>query len=827
MPTELATAPSYAGRWSKLSVPVTPWVRSFISDDLGFQQMTPVQASTIPLFLSHKDVIVEAVTGSGKTLAFVVPVLEMLLRRSTRLKKDEVGALIISPTRELAEQIYNVVQSFLDAQAGTSGINGDGEEGDADAVRQNEDDEDDIDSDSDADEAKASRSSSRKPNLISGAQLVVGGSKNTPLDDYRHFKDSGPDILIGTPGRLEELLSKKGVRKSELEVLVLDEADRLLDLGFAEHLHRILALLPKQRRTGLFSATMTDAVGELVRIGLRNPVRVLVKVETKSKKTPASASANPNTAGSAATPDDSSRRTPASLTNMFLVCRPENKLAQLLRILRSEARDWGAAKFIVYFSTCAQVNYFYTLLSRMSRTKRDGIALHALHGKQTPNKRRGTFNNFVRSSSASAASGSGGAGVTVLFCTDVAARGLDMPDVDVVVQYDPPTDPKVFSHRCGRTARAGRKGRAIVMLHRGREEDFVAYMRVKKIPLSPYPYLSAAGEATEEPILPDPDVAARELEASMRAEIVRDRELVDLGVRAFVSYVRAYSKHEMGYIFSLGSLDLYGMAHSYALLRLPKMPELKAISASTSATTGVVSKGKADGRAEVVEERLGSYDVPVVDIDAIAYRDQTKQVAWERKQAASKAAWEARQAKMAEEAAAAAAGKTYALDNDGDSDSGSSDDPNSGPEDLATRLREKRKRSAAAGTAWSDQKDRKSAKLHRREKRAKKKEVLKTQRQAAADQQAREQRVVAAADDDDEEEEEEEDWDEEYRKLRKHKRQQIKKKQARRANGDDMDIGWASHSDDQGGDSDISHDSDTGKSTKKCKTVDEEPFFVI
>lgn len=358
--------------------------------------MTPVQASTIPLFLSHKDVIVEAVTGSGKTLSYVIPILEMLLRRSDPVPRGQVGALVVVPTRELAIQVHKVFKSFLDAQPES-----------ASAVR--------------------------------GAQLVVGGSKLTPANDYAFFKDNAPHILVGTPGRLEELLANSGVRTTEMEALVLDEADRLLDLGFAASLRSILDKLPKQRRTGLFSATMTDAISELARIGLRNPVRVVVKVEAKT----------------------SERRTPASLENMYHISRPENRLAQLLRILRAETSN-GARKAVVFFATCAQVNYLYKVLAPLGPAQLGKVRLYSLHGKQTPARREATFREFVADS-----------GPAALLCTDVAARGLDLPDIDVVVQFDAPTDPKVFSHRCGRTARAGRSGRAVVLLSRGPEEGYV------------------------------------------------------------------------------------------------------------------------------------------------------------------------------------------------------------------------------------------------------------------------------------------------------------------------------------------------------------------
>ncbi|KAJ9479736.1 ATP-dependent rRNA helicase SPB4 [Pseudozyma hubeiensis] len=747
-PTQLRTAPSYAGRWTKLSPPLTPWILSLLSD-LSFAQMTPVQASTIPLFLSHKDVVVEAVTGSGKTLAFVIPVLEMLLRRSTRLRKDEVGALIVSPTRELAEQIHKVLMIFLDAQSSADEME---EEEEVEA-----EEEETSDSDSDSDSAavrqpKETKTAKRKSTRIAGSQLVVGGSKSTPLDDYRLFRDTGPDILVGTPGRLEELLSKKGVKKSSLEILVLDEADRLLDLGFTENLRRILSFLPKQRRTGLFSATMTDALSELVRMGLRNPVRVVVKVEAKSKSV-----------GS-----DESRRTPASLQNLYQVSRPENKLAQLVRILLFESSDkgmsGGARKFIVYFSTCAQVNYFHSVFSQLPILKSHSVTLFALHGKQTPSKRKSQFEAFVTSTSLDSGGGGGGA-ASVLFCTDVAARGLDLPDVEVVVQYDPPTDPKVFSHRCGRTARAGRRGRAIVMLHSGREVDLVNYLGVKRIPLAAYPYLSAGLEGVVED--EEVDASARELELTIRELAKSDREIFEQSIRAYVSYVRAYSKHEMSYIFRLGDLDLAGVAKAFGLIRLPSMPELKARKASKE---GLV------------------YDEEVMDFVSIAFKDKTKE--------------KARLAKVEEEEKAKATRKQQDAKNDlSDNSSDDTDSASANPNG-----KKKRRRIETPGGAWSAQKERKEARLLKKEKRARKRTILKQQAFQAATADAKQNQPTThdPSDDDDEEE----DWNEEYRKLQKDKRQQRQRKH----NADDDDDAMGFHND--------SDDSNP-------PTAGQEPFFVI
>eukprot|EP00232_Nephroselmis_pyriformis_P015035 CAMPEP_0182880448 /NCGR_PEP_ID=MMETSP0034_2-20130328/16572_1 /TAXON_ID=156128 /ORGANISM="Nephroselmis pyriformis, Strain CCMP717" /LENGTH=204 /DNA_ID=CAMNT_0025013431 /DNA_START=94 /DNA_END=705 /DNA_ORIENTATION=- len=176
----------------------------------GFERTTPVQQATIPLLTGNKDVCVEAQTGSGKTLAFVVPIVEILRRMEEPLKRYQVGAVIVSPTRELAQQIFAVAAPFVATLKDTS------------------------------------------------AQLLVGGSD--PSADVARIKDSGAHVMIGTPGRLDDIMKRCSFLDTKaLEIFVLDEADRLLDMGFKRQLDAIMARLPKQRRTGLFSATQTDA----------------------------------------------------------------------------------------------------------------------------------------------------------------------------------------------------------------------------------------------------------------------------------------------------------------------------------------------------------------------------------------------------------------------------------------------------------------------------------------------------------------------------------------------------------------------------------------
>jgi len=195
---------------------------------------------------------------------------------------------------------------------------------------------------------------------------------------------------------------------------------------------------------------MSDALSQLVRVGLRNPVRIVVKVEAKARL------------GKGKDADD--RRTPASLQNGYVLCDAEQKFVQTVRILKREAAQ-DARKFIVYFATCASVDYLYKILSVLPELSE--FSIHSLHGQMSPTRRAATFKAFVELPATSPG---------VLLCTDVAARGLDLPDVDVVLQFDPPQDPKVFSHRCGRTARAGREGKAVVLLCKGKEEEYIGQL---------------------------------------------------------------------------------------------------------------------------------------------------------------------------------------------------------------------------------------------------------------------------------------------------------------------------------------------------------------
>uniref|UniRef100_A0A3B3QQZ7 ATP-dependent RNA helicase n=1 Tax=Paramormyrops kingsleyae TaxID=1676925 RepID=A0A3B3QQZ7_9TELE len=455
------------GKWDGLPVKLNDGILQTLAE-LNFTHMTPVQSACIPLFMNNKDVAAEAVTGSGKTLAFVIPVLEILLKREQKLKKMQVGALIVTPTRELAIQISEVVGGFLRRFPQFSQI------------------------------------------------LLIGGSN--PAEDVEKLKTHGANIVIGTPGRIEDMFRRKADgldmvnSVKSLEVLVLDEADRLLDMGFEASLNTILGFLPKQRRTGLFSATQTQELEKLVRAGLRNPVRITVKEK-----------------GVAAS---SVQKTPARLCNYYMVCRAEEKFNTMVAFLRQHKHE----KQLVFFSTCACVEYFGRALELLVKN----VPVHCIHGKMK-HKRNKIFSEFRKLKSA-------------------------------------------FVHRCGRTARIGHQGSALVFLL-PMEESYVNFLSInQKCPLQK---MSPVKDVVD--VLP-----------KLKAAALSDRAVYERGMRAFVSHIQAYAKHECSLIFRVKDLDFAALARGFALLRMPRMPELK---------------GKT----------FPSFVEEAVDTDAIRYKDKNRE----------------------------------------------------------------------------------------------------------------------------------------------------------------------------------------------------------
>ncbi|KAL1877591.1 hypothetical protein VTK73DRAFT_8500 [Phialemonium thermophilum] len=544
---ESTTGPKKLPRaWDALTPPLAEWILDAMSA-MGHVQATPVQKATFDFFRGNKDVVVEAVTGSGKTLAYLIPVVERILRSDESTKRNHVKAIVISPTRELATQIYKVLLDLLAFHPDSAQFlaYADGDE--------------------------------KRPDTAGHVvvpQLCVGGIVKA-TEDLRTFLRLSPNILIGTPGRLAELLSSPHVKTPStfFECLVLDEADRLLDMGFQESLSRILGFLPKTRRTGLFSASVNDAVQEIIRVGLLYPHKITVRVKSLKNG------------------DVVDKRTPASLDIKYLVTKASQKLPALSQILdKLEPRP---QRTIVFLSTCYAVKYFSRVLPPLLP---EGFSLIPLHGKLEAPAREKNFARFLSSTSP-----------TVLLTTDVAARGLDIPQVDLVVQLDPHT--KNFIHRCGRAGRAGRKGLAVVFLHPGREEEYVQFLEARKTPITP---------------LLEPAVAVSEEEAEraaikIRAQARADRDVFQMAQRAFVSWVRSFLEQQATSIFRIGDLDWLDLARGWGLLELPKMPETRDLGLDRSLGLGV-------------------------DTEAIPFRDRAR----EKKRQAELAAWKAAKASGAD-----------------------------------------------------------------------------------------------------------------------------------------------------------------------------------
>ncbi|XP_077278134.1 putative ATP-dependent RNA helicase DDX55 homolog [Temnothorax americanus] len=483
-------------KWEELDVRLSDPILKTLKQ-LRFFNVTPVQAACIPLLLNGKDVAAEAVTGSGKTLAFLIPLLEILQKRTEKWKTMEVGAIVVSPTRELATQISEILIEFLE----------------------------------------------KIPSLTQ--VLLVGG---VTLEKDAEKLKKGANIIVATPGRLEDILSNRNsinlnLCVKSLEFLVLDEADRLLDLGFSATLDSILSYLPRLRRTGLFSATQTKELRQLIRAGLRNPALIVVK-------------------------EKSNVSTPVNLKNNFTIVHPEYKLPVMIDFIRLIGFK---TKYMIFLPTCACVDYF----SRVIEALLPSINVLALHGKMK-SKRYKVFDKFRH------------AGNGILICTDVMARGIDISEIDWVLQYDPPSMASSFVHRCGRTARIGNEGNALLFLLET-ESAYVDFIkRNQKVEL--HRMETKLNEDTVDECL-----------RCMRQMQQKDRLMFDKANRAFVSYVQAYSKHECNLILQLKDIDLGKLAMGFGLLRMPKMPELK---------------GK----------NVSSFVCPEIDVNAIPYANEQREL---------------------------------------------------------------------------------------------------------------------------------------------------------------------------------------------------------
>ena len=526
-PPPKPAAPTNANHtFESIQPPLSQGLLTALSSHYGFKSMTPVQKATIPLFLTNKDVCVQAVTGSGKTLAFLIPMVEIILRRTVLLTKHQIGGLVISPTRELARQTYDIAKVLC-----------------------------------------------RYASLTEPLLLVGGGGGHRPVTaDLEAFAKAGSDIVIGTPGRVDDILSRySDIHVNELECLVLDEADVLLDMGFEVTLTSILSKLPKMRRTGLFSATKSGtsaASGSaksvkklMARAGLRNPVMINVAIAS-SEDNPSKVASVEKSSGLDFAPQE--QATPSSLTNYYVVTPLDEKLSRLVAFLKQHKDE----KIIVFFLTCACVEFYGLALQQLLRS--DTFYIETLHGKLAPKRREkamerfrngGTEEGIGSNTTSSARKVKGG----ILLCTDVAARGLDVPDIEWTVQFDAPIDPSQYIHRVGRSARAGRLGSSLIFLT-PKEDSFVEFLRIRKVPIqeigcsercspavsfveSCVNELEKVNALTSETNENDGKVKLVNVLPKIRQFVLGDRDLLEKGTKAYTSYIRAYKEHQCAFIF--------------------------------------------------------------------------------------------------------------------------------------------------------------------------------------------------------------------------------------------------------------------------------------
>ncbi|KIY49734.1 DEAD-domain-containing protein [Fistulina hepatica ATCC 64428] len=439
----------------------------------AFVETTDIQAKSLPVSLKGKDVLGAARTGSGKTLAFLIPILEILYRRKWG-PTDGLGALVISPTRELAVQIFDVLRSIGGYHSFSAG-------------------------------------------------LVIGGKSLKDESD----RLSRMNILIATPGRLLQHMDQTyGFDTGNLQMLVLDEADRILDMGFKRTLSALLSHLPGSRQTLLFSATQTSSVSDLARLSLRDPVSIGV-----------GAAADPSTA----TP------TPQSLEQHYVVCPLEQKLDTLWSFIKTHLQ----CKALVFLSSCKQVRFVFETFCRMH----PGVPLLHLHGKQKQSARLQMYERFASMSHA------------ILLATDIAARGLDFPAVDWVLQVDAPEDTDTYIHRVGRTARYERKGKGLLFLMPSEEEGMKAALAKKGINVNK---IKIRPSKTQNIVFQLQKLAFQDPEIKYLGQRV-----MLMCLQAFVSYLRSVHLHKDKSVFKLDELPIDKFAES---LGLPGAPKIKFLS---------------------------------------------------------------------------------------------------------------------------------------------------------------------------------------------------------------------------------------------------------
>ncbi|CAL5219539.1 g1390 [Coccomyxa viridis] len=505
-------------------------------EELNFMSPTRIQQQAIPRLLRRRDALVNAPTGSGKTLAYLAPIMADLQAQTPHVSRAEgTYALILVPTRELCLQVSDILTLLV----------------------------------------------RRYIWLVGGS---IHGGENRAKEKARLRK--GVTVLVATPGRLlDHLQNTQAFRTEELRWLVLDEADRLLDLGFEQKIGEIISMLDKRvaeagnrkRQTVLLSATLHSRLSTLASLSLKefDPIGFRVQgsgaaLTIENQREQADGSEDDEDDAPTLEASDREQFSIPKLLKQHIVEVPcKQRLVVLAALLRKSCQPGRPAKLVVFFSCCDAVEYLHRLFDDIFESiegeRLVSCPLYKLHGNLPQGVRTNTFLEFSRCKRG------------VLMCTDVAARGLDFPEVTTIIQYDAPGEAAEYVHRVGRTARMGKVGEAMLFLMPS-ERAYLGNLEARGVQLRPLNVLPALD------VLP-PDTTqqgwngrslethggAHALQGHFMEAVARDRSLQSLATDAFRSSVRAYAAYPVAVknIFHVKKLHIGHVAHSFALREAP------------------------------------------------------------------------------------------------------------------------------------------------------------------------------------------------------------------------------------------------------------------
>nr|CAD2130113.1 unnamed protein product [Meloidogyne enterolobii] len=488
-----------------------PQIQNYFKKELGHTQLTSVQKCTIEKMLSNFDCIVQSPKGSGKSLAFILPMMHILLKKKEKIEQSKeapckIIGLIIVPSRELVNQIFQLCKPICSTL-----------------------------------EFKIIR--------LFGSS---GARKKRMKVDVDYFK--GNCIVVTTPGRFDSFISQHNQLKEYLkflEVLIIDEADKFKDQDTRKSICSVLSILPKQRRSALFSATeMADKfetkVNELARFGLRNPLKLTIgsdNIIQMNKDEKEGEEDDQEEEKKEIKQEDGSIVTPKELINYYACVPAEFKFLALIKFLKSQHNE----KILVFCSNSAQCEYFGIIVR--SLLEDDERVVMEMHRKME-GKRQKVLDVFRSTKRA------------ILFSTDVLARGIDVLDIDWVLQYDFPKLSKLYVHRSGRAGRMGRIGKSLILLT-NEESAYIQFLEnQEKVVLEE----SEFGGLTVEKAL--------KIKEKIQQMASEDRKFLELGTAAFVSFIEAYNRHDTQIVCKVKDLDIVGLANSFGLIRFPKIREL-------------------------------------------------------------------------------------------------------------------------------------------------------------------------------------------------------------------------------------------------------------